>query len=238
MVLTEVLSNARAWSQYLSSRHELPSDLLVTPNISFPNLETLAADLESKGVLQDPHAGLILDWDGTCRMQRLSNIWKLRFGEINDTEATLVRELHAQLCKLLIVTNQIDSRHWLADLLGFLKKYDAYPTMLQQNQIPYVGAPNLIPGITPPFKHTEAAVTETIHALTQIQPLSEYHDLYVIGDQVSDMIFAQRLHQALQQHPEFNAQLHPYLLIPESKVEASSNPQPQHQAYQPVPVQA
>lgn len=218
MGVPEIWLSAKAWSEYLQRGHKTPDSLTITPDTRFSSLLEVAAYLEQRGVLSDPHTILVLDWDKTCRAQDLAKVWNLRFGEITQEEISLLLELHYQLCHILVVTNQIDSCHWIAQVLGSIKGYDAYPQVLRKHNVPYVGAPNKMPGITPPFKQTPEAVLKTVSAIDQLLPLAECHHIYIIGDRVSDMVFGQRIRDELQNYPEFHGLLHPILLIPE-KVE-------------------
>lgn len=215
MGIPEVWQNVKAWSEYLQRGHKTPDFLTITPDTRFSSLPEVATYLEKRGVLKDAHTIIILDWDKTCRAQDLSKVWNLRFGEITHEEVAVLLDLHRQLCEVLIVTNQIDSSHWIAEILGGIKGYDAYPQVLQKHQIPYLGAPNTVPGLTPPFKQTAEAVTQTIASINQLLPLAECHHVYIIGDKISDMMYAQRIRDELHRFSEFEGWVHPILLTPE-----------------------
>lgn len=227
MIHTDILSNIKAWAKYIDSRPHLEvlDDLSIKPDLSFSSLRQLIRSLARQGVLYDPHAVFLLDWDNTCRVQRHSNLFTLRLGEITPSELHILEELQAHVCKLLIVTNQIDSDHWLADLLGGMNGYEAYPRALRDRAIPYVGAPNRIPGITAPFKDTPESVDATINALDALMPLAKYTHLYAVGDQASDMIFADKLYKKLQSIKGFQARIHPYLLQPEGREKSTDREQ-------------
>ncbi len=215
------LDTLRAWTQYFSSTDHLNPDWKIQPDFTHSSLRSVFRYLQYLDLIRNDTTLVITDYDNTVRDQNLGKLLG-RFGEIRPEDVALLLEIARQWCRLLVITNQTDCGHLVAKFFGELQNYDYFPKVLQENEIDYLAAPPFQPPLMfPPYKSTQLAIDQTLDYVRSHPPKHDsiqYTDVVVIGDQPTDMEFANHLYAAWTECLDPSIIMHLFLLNPKPPI--------------------
>lgn len=218
------LDTLRAWTEYFSSTDHINPDWIIQPDVTHSSLRSVFRYLQYLDFVRKDSTLVITDYDKTARDQNLEKLLG-HFGEIKPEDVALLLEIQRQWCRLLVITNQTDCGHLVAKLFGELQHYDYFPKVLKEYEIDYLAAPPLQPPlIFPPYKSTQLAIDQTLDYVSSHPPKHDskkYSQVVVVGDQPSDIDFANRLYAAWTRYLDPSLTMHAFLLNPKPPIRAN-----------------